>query len=386
MEMKACLFPLAKVRVSDGKNYLDTKNYNAIVRYAGYFEKLIVYCKVDRSKNPRYELHDWQLPENVEIRELSYDTKFYNPIRVARVYRDIVRSMANEVDLFMSWLMPEIIYIAPTVRKCNVKFYVYCGADYYSGWKNSDSMIKKSLIHFIHGKMKKAVYHADYAHYVTDRVLQEVYPTKGKSIGASYVNIKLDCIDEELKMRKSKDSDSEKNVSVGLVGHLSYYKGIDTAIKAMALLPKQFNLHILGGGNPDKYAQLAEKYQVSDRVHFCGKVEPGEPVREWVRNMDICIQPSRQEGLPRSVIEAMSLCVPVVGSRVDGIIELVKEGYLHEVGDEKGLAQKILLAEENKEELTEYSYMVAQRYDRKKLDDRINNFFEGIKKDIERGR
>lgn len=381
--MKACLFPLAKVKVKDGKNYLDTKNYNAIVRYAGFFEKLIVYCKIDRNTNPRYELHCRELPENVEIRELSYDTMLYNPIRVAKVYRDIVRSLADEVDLFMSWLMPEILYIAPVVRKCKVKFYVYCGANYYSGWKNSDSIIKKCLIHLIHGRMKKAVYYADYAHYVTDRVLQEVYPTSGKSIGASYVNIKLDCIDQELEMRKNRAADIEKNVSVGLIGHLSYYKGIDTAIKALALLPEQFNLHILGGGSPDKYVQLAEKLQVSDRIHFCGKVEPGEPVREWVRNMDICIQPSRQEGLPRSVIEAMSLCVPVVGSRVDGIVELVKEEYLHEVGDEEGLAQKILLAEENREDLTEYSYTVAQRYDRKKLDDRIKNFFEGIQKDID---
>lgn len=381
--MKACLFPLAKVRVCDGKNYLDTKNYNAIVRYAEYFEKLTVYCKVDRSEKPRYELHEQQLPENIEIRELSYNTGFYNPKKVANIYKNIVQEMAGEVDLFMSWLMPEIIYIAPVVRKCNVKFYVYCGADYYSGWKNSDSMLKKCLIHFIHAKMKKAVYYADYVHYVTDRVLQEVYPTQGKSIGASYVNIKLDCIDEELERRKGKNSISGENVSLGLIGHLSYYKGIDTAIKAMALLPERFSLYILGGGNSDKYAELAKKYQVSDRIHFCGKVEPGEPVREWVRNMDICIQPSRQEGLPRSVIEAMSLCVPIVGSKVDGIVELVKEEYLHKVDDEKGLAQKVLLAEANRVELTEYSYMVAKRYDRKKLDNRINDFFEDIKKDIE---
>lgn len=380
--MKACLFPLAKVRVSDGKNYLDTKNYNAIVRYAGYFEKLIVYCKVDRSKNPRYELHDWQLPENIEIRELSYDTGIYNPIQVAKIYRDIVRAMANEVDLFMSWLMPELIYIDPPVRKCGVKLYIYCGANYYSGWKTSGNIIKKCLNPVMHRKLKRAAWNASYVHYATDKILQEVYPTKGKSLGASYATIELQNIDKEFELRKNRILASDNSISVGLIGYMSYIKGIDTAIKALQWLPKQYTLYILGGGERKKYIELAEKVQVSDRVHFCDTVEPGEPVREWIRDKDIYIQPSRTEGLGRSVIEAMSLCIPVVSSNVDGLKETVNPEYMHEAGNEKDLAEKILLAEKNQMDLAKYSYSVAKRYDRKKLDDKIKVFFDEIESDI----
>lgn len=380
--MKACLFPLAEVKVINGTNFLNTIDYNSIVRYSKYFKKLIVYCRVDKNKDSRYASHSIELPENIEIRPLNFHSRNFNPAQIARVYQNIIKSIVDEIDLFMSWMMPEIIYIAPCVRKFNAKLYVYCGADYYSGWKNSDSIIKKFLIHFIYSRLKTAVRYADYVHYATERTLQEVYPTNGKSIGASYVNVKLESIDHELMLRENRILNQSGSVSIGLIGYLKYIKGIDTAIKSLAMLPERFHLHILGGGNRDTFRTLAEKCHVLNRVHFYHTIEPGEPVREWIRNMDIYIQPSRTEGLPRSVIEAMSLCLPVVGSDADGLKELVKPGYMHKVGNSEELAQKLLLAEENKRELVQYSYTVVQKYNRKKLDCIIKAFFDEIEKDI----
>ena len=48
----------------------------------------------------------------------------------------------------------------------------------------------------------------------------------------------------------------------------------------------------------------------------------------WYKMIDIYVQPSKQEGLPRSVIEAMSVGCPVAGSNIAGIPELIDGEYL----------------------------------------------------------
>lgn len=48
----------------------------------------------------------------------------------------------------------------------------------------------------------------------------------------------------------------------------------------------------------------------------------------WYKNLDVYVQPSKQEGLPRSVIEAMSVGCPALGSNVAGIPELLDNDCL----------------------------------------------------------
>ena len=67
-----------------------------------------------------------------------------------------------------------------------------------------------------------------------------------------------------------------------------------------------------------------KKYGVEDDVQFMG-VMPHEKVFEWMDNLDIYIQPSDQEGLPRALIEAMSRACPAIGSTTAGIPELLSE-------------------------------------------------------------
>ena len=55
----------------------------------------------------------------------------------------------------------------------------------------------------------------------------------------------------------------------------------------------------------------------------------------------VYIQPSRIEGLPRALIEAMSRGCACVGSSVGGIPELLNNQYIHEVNDYNSLAVKI---------------------------------------------
>ena len=56
---------------------------------------------------------------------------------------------------------------------------------------------------------------------------------------------------------------------------------------------------------------------------------------------DIYVQPSRLEGLPRAVVEAMGRALPVIGTRVGGIPELLPVSRLYAPGDVRSLARII---------------------------------------------
>jgi glycosyltransferase involved in cell wall biosynthesis len=82
---------------------------------------------------------------------------------------------------------------------------------------------------------------------------------------------------------------------------------------------------------------LAEQLGVSDRVHFLGL---RRDVPALIRAADAVVLPSRREGLPRCALESLSLGVPVIGTRIRGLTDLVddRSGILVPVGDVAGLA------------------------------------------------
>ena len=84
---------------------------------------------------------------------------------------------------------------------------------------------------------------------------------------------------------------------------------------------------------------------------------------------DIFILPSYNEGLPMSILEAMSYGLPVISTPVGGIPEIVKDGvngYLIFPGDNEALAEKIELLAKNKElrlRMGQENYkLVSQKY------------------------
>ena len=68
----------------------------------------------------------------------------------------------------------------------------------------------------------------------------------------------------------------------------------------------------------------------------------GDPVLAWLDEIDLYLQPSFQEGLPRAAIEAMSRACPVLGSTAGGIDELIQGDCLHRPGDVATLSSHIL--------------------------------------------
>lgn len=84
------------------------------------------------------------------------------------------------------------------------------------------------------------------------------------------------------------------------------------------------HLLLLGEGPlKSRMIELARKSGLSERVHFLGYQSD---VRPYVLASEVSVLASAQEGLPMSVMESMCLGVPVIGTRIRGIIELLEGG------------------------------------------------------------
>ncbi len=96
--------------------------------------------------------------------------------------------------------------------------------------------------------------------------------------------------------------------------------------------------------------QQAARLGLEQRVHFLGF---RDDVPVWIRAARATVLPSEREGLPRSVMESMSLGTPVIGTDIRGLGDLLRDGcgLLFPVGDDGKLAEYLSLAVSRPEEL-----------------------------------
>ncbi|HYG69005.1 MAG TPA: glycosyltransferase [Anaeromyxobacteraceae bacterium] len=104
---------------------------------------------------------------------------------------------------------------------------------------------------------------------------------------------------------------------------------------------------VLGGIGPlePRMRALAETLGIASRVRFVGR---RRDVPALLAAATALVLPSQQEGLPRCVLEAMAMGLPVIGSRIRGTTELLEcgAGFLYELGDVAalaGLLERVLL-------------------------------------------
>ncbi len=148
---------------------------------------------------------------------------------------------------------------------------------------------------------------------------------------------------------------------IGIIARLSDVKGIDVLIKAMPLVFKEVpsaNLLIAGQG-PEEIAlkKLTQDLGLSAHVHFKSTVNQ---TQDYLCAFDVFVMPSLMEGLGLSVMEAQACGIPVVASRIGGLVDLIedgKSGYLVPVNDPVALANRIVEALEDPQQ----SKMMAQQ-------------------------
>lgn len=249
--------------------------------------------------------------------------------------------------------------------------------------------------------LRRQCLHASAVAYVTKRALQQRYPAQsasvniadmdlppeaapGRPVTTHYSSAELPSTSILEHAREPKRLGPWQIVTVGTLEQ--NYKGIEVLIEAVARCIRagvDLTATIVGDGQyrPDFVAQ-AERAGASDRIHFAGQVTAGEPVRQILDKADLFVLPSRQEGLPRAMIEAMARGLPCIGSAVGGIPELLQQDELVPVGDSVLLAariQEVLSSPMRMEEMSRRNLAVAREYCESILSLRRKRFYEHVR-------
>jgi glycosyltransferase involved in cell wall biosynthesis len=280
--------------------------------------------------------------------------------------RNKMESIINECELiFIRGGIIALLAAGIAQRKHRSYLVEAAGCIFDEYWNYS--ILGKFIAPFLEIKERKAIKNADFVLYVTEKWLQDRYPTKGVSTYAS--NVILNKVDEiNLERRIKKITCKENNtIIIGTTAGLSTKaKGQQYVIEILRRLSNNYDIRyeMVGGGDETYLKTVAAKYNASDLIEFKGQMNH-EEVLEWLDSIDIYIQPSMQEGLPRALIEAMSRACPAIGSTTAGIPELLDKEFVFHRGNsedlykvlEKALSSNLIIsAKRNFEKSKEFEF------------------------------
>jgi glycosyltransferase involved in cell wall biosynthesis len=165
------------------------------------------------------------------------------------------------------------------------------------------------------------------------RTIQEVYGLPDNRIPVVFNGIDLSrCIVKESYARKD-------TFTVLHIGRFMDVKNHELLLRSFARFKGQHSdarLQLLGDGElKENMMQLAGQLNITDAVEFAGLQSNVYP---WLHNADVFILPSKFEGMPMTLIEAMGTGLPIIASNVGGIPDMLssqKEALLIEPKEEK---------------------------------------------------
>ena len=159
----------------------------------------------------------------------------------------------------------------------------------------------------------------------------------------------------EIEKFQNKSANPPDSKIIVTTSRLVYKNGIDILIRAMAEVKKTIpgsKLHIIGDGPLRQGLEaLVRKLSLQEQIKFFGNI-PHDKIPVHLHEAGVFARPSRSEGMGNSFIEALAAGLPIVGTPVGGIVDIIKDG---ETGlfcrseDAKDCADKIirLLQDEN---------------------------------------
>lgn len=167
----------------------------------------------------------------------------------------------------------------------------------------------------------------------------KVYLVSGVGIDTkSYKNINID----KTKYREKLGLKATDIICISM-GDLIVRKNYITAIKAIAKCNNRNIHYLICGKGPElkRLRQIAKDNNVEKQVHFLGF---RSDIKELLNISDIYLFTTLQEGMPRSMMEAMASGLPCVASKIRGNVDLLEDnkgGFLLLPKDEYGFSKKI---------------------------------------------
>jgi glycosyltransferase involved in cell wall biosynthesis len=220
----------------------------------------------------------------------------------------------------------------------------------HGDWKQGPFLSRKRRFAFLQKKLipflaKISFNNADkirsVAEYLT-REAKKIAPNKKYFIFPTFTDLDSFLAETDLKF---------ENVLLS-AGQLAQVKGMDILIEAFAMVKSDFKLVIAGEGPERKNLESKIKeLGLENKIELKGRL-PLNEVKNIMKNCYCFVLASLSEGLPRVLMEAMSLKKPLIASRVGGIPDLIRDGengFTFEPGNINQLADKLKMLIRNKD-------------------------------------
>ena len=164
-------------------------------------------------------------------------------------------------------------------------------------------------------------------------------------------------------------------------GRLSKEKGVEILLETGAHLPDNYHLLIAGSGPlEEKVKKLAAK---KSNIHYLG-YQQKQDVLSFIHSSDLLLQPSLEEGISSTILEAMGCGTCILASNIEGISEVVqngKTGVLVEPNNSNALLneiQDLLQKKEKRLRMANEGLEIVKQYDWQEVGKIYLNFYESI--------
>lgn len=376
------------IYVSNGKYYAaNQEGYDFFQRYLRVFEQLRIVCRCKEEtpiKSSRIPLVD----KRIEVVRI---TDFHRPKQYATKYFQVGREVKNAVvgcDCAVFRLPSTVAFrVWESFKKTKLPYACEIVYDAKDGIAASTNFINKLLWVKIHNDMQKACNAAVGVSCVTEHYLQQRYFTKVKDgFSSHYSSLSL----TKDFYTRAREYPANKTFTIAHVAKQVAFngrKGINQIIEALARLKKKgiiVNASFAGKDYNDgieKLKQYAQSVGVGNQVNFLGFVSR-EELSQLLDTSDLYVMPTKAEGLPRVIIEAMAKGLPCISTPVSGNPELLSEHYLVDYYDVATLADRIEELVSKKalyEKASADNYNNSLKYEASLLQARRDEFYSKLK-------
>lgn len=364
------------------------EEYDLFKRYIRIFDslRLVARCaKVDELKPTYVPITD----NRIEVITIPM---FRGPFQFLKCFGEIKKSIKdiyNDVDAGMLRL-PSIMgsYIGYSMIRKHIPYTTENVYDSQDGYRSSDKFSDKILWRLMDYLQRHLCYKADGVSCVTQHYMQRRYFSKKKDCFSShYSTLALypSFYTHERKYPSQKSSFSIVHIANPVVTHGR--KGHEQMIRMLGKVIANgldVQINFIGGG-PDeeieKLMSLAKECGVVDKVKFLGYLSKTE-IHNYLLDADLYVMPTKAEGLPRVVIEAMSVGLPCISSKVSGLPELLQDHFLTKYNDIETLSKlviELLSTPSLYERVSKENFEKSKEYEASILESRRDFFYNLLK-------
>ncbi len=187
---------------------------------------------------------------------------------------------------------------------------------------------------------KRACRSAKIVRYVSQSFLQSIYPPGKTTEVFAFSDVKIEKIG---KVREFQHRDYFRVATVSMLDQP--YKGVRELIVAVSMLRLKglpIHLTIVGKGRMYKDLHMLASELIPDHFSFITNLNSSKDVINYLNeNSDLFVLASHTEGLPRAMVEAMSVGIPCIGTGAGGMKELLHPGVTFAPKSSSAIAEKI---------------------------------------------